>query len=399
MEAVGMRGGPVMKRNRLRFDRYPPIHRLLLQFSAPDMEQCFRRDYLVYVLPQARLSLLLGALIYLLMAAKDPLFHPDSYLQVWAVRGAVAWIMFSALALTYLPSAFRQFGSTILAVTAVCAGLGTLVMVQLGAPADTYVYFPGVILTVIWAYTFSGLRFLPALAVNGILLLASAAALMLPALDAVVVLSCLAHFLAGSVIAGFAGYVIEWQRRALYHEAARLDQERRSHARQASRDALTGLPNRLLFQQRLTDAEARSRSTGHPFAVLFIDINDFKPVNDRYGHRVGDRVLGLLGQRLQGAIRGADTVARFGGDEFTVLLEGLDAVDRAEMLADSIVASVSRPCVVEGPDGRVTIDLGVSIGIAVFPRDADSGRGLLVVADAAMYDAKSAGGGYRAATG
>lgn len=387
-----------MSGGRLRFDRDPPIHRVLLHFSEPVVERFFRRDYLIHVLPQSRLALVLGALVYFFLAAEDPLFHPEVYPLIWGVRGVAIAIILTVLLLTYRPL-FRRIGTFLLAATAVCGGLGPLIMLQFGGPEDVHIYFFGAVLTVVWAYTFSGLRFLPALAVNAILFAAAWVALILPGVPMALVFSNLAHFVAGSIIAGFAGYVIEWQRRALYHEAARLDQERRNHARRASRDPLTGLPNRLLFEQRLIDAEARSRSTGHPFAVLFIDINDFKPVNDRHGHRVGDRVLYEVGQRLQGAIRGADTVARFGGDEFTVLVEDLDAENRAQELADKLVAAVSDPYRVETDAATVIVDLGVSIGIAVFPRDAESGRGLLAVADAAMYDAKAAGGGYRAVPG
>ncbi len=201
-----------MSGGRLRFDRDPPIHRVLLHFNEPSVERFFRRDYLVYVLPQSRLALMLGALVYFLLAAEDPLFHPDRYLLIWAVRGVEIALILGALLLTYRPL-FGRYGTHILVAISVCAGVGPLIMLQFGGPEDVHIYFFGTILTVVWAYTFSGLRFLPALAVNVILFAAAWVGLMLPGMSLALVFSNLAHFVAGSIIAGLAGYVIEWQRR------------------------------------------------------------------------------------------------------------------------------------------------------------------------------------------
>jgi diguanylate cyclase (GGDEF)-like protein/PAS domain S-box-containing protein len=163
----------------------------------------------------------------------------------------------------------------------------------------------------------------------------------------------------------------------------------------ATRDPLTGLANRTTLTERLADIlSAPGRADGgSSAAVLFCDLDGFKPVNDTYGHEVGDRVLGVIAARLLAQVRGRDTVARLGGDEFVVLAHGTD-VDAAERLAARIAAAVASPITV----GEHTLSLTVSIGLApVIPASVSAGPGgrsaaaVLREADAAMYRAKAAG--------
>lgn len=157
---------------------------------------------------------------------------------------------------------------------------------------------------------------------------------------------------------------------------------------QAFHDPLTGLPNRALFLDRLAQALARARRADRPCAVLFLDLDRFKVVNDNLGHDAGDRLLVSVAERLGSCLRSEDTLARFGGDEFTVLLEGL--ADRGAVLevAERLGNALRRPVVLGGREIGVT----TSIGIALYHSDsADSPEDLLRFADVAMYRAKSAG--------
>jgi diguanylate cyclase (GGDEF)-like protein len=149
-------------------------------------------------------------------------------------------------------------------------------------------------------------------------------------------------------------------------------------------DALTGLANRVLFADRLSHAVERSRQTRERIAVLFVDLDRFKSVNDNFGHAAGDELLRQAAQRMRSAVRPADTVARLGGDEFTVLCEDLNAVNEASWVADRVSAALERPFDLFG--SRTTI--GVSIGVAVADAD-DNAEALLDKADAAMYRAKN----------
>ena len=160
-------------------------------------------------------------------------------------------------------------------------------------------------------------------------------------------------------------------------------------AYQAFHDPLTGLPNRALFSDRLTHAVELDRRDHRPVALLFVDLDDFKTVNDSLGHAAGDRLLGEVGVRLRGCIRSADTVARLGGDEFAVLLEG--GADSPERVGGRILEALRRPFDVGGH----TVTVGASIGVAISdPTEPGlSADALLRRADAAMYAGKRGGKG------
>ena len=157
-------------------------------------------------------------------------------------------------------------------------------------------------------------------------------------------------------------------------------------AHMATHDALTGLPNRVLFRERLDKALA-GPAHGGSVAVLMLDLNRFKHVNDALGHPVGDRLLAAVADRLMRAVRSVDTVARFGGDEFAIVMEASDAVAEAATVATRIQQALTEPFVLEGH----TLSVGTSIGIAISSGDADPDR-LIKEADVALYRAKAGGG-------
>lgn len=160
----------------------------------------------------------------------------------------------------------------------------------------------------------------------------------------------------------------------------------------AHHDPLTELPNRLLFNARLEHALERANRDGSKLAVLFLDLDQFKNINDSLGHTVGDGLLLQVAQRLRTQLREEDTVARLGGDEFTLLLEGLASVDQASRIAEKLVAAFKEPFKVEGQTLHVT----ASIGISISPGDGRDTGTLLRNADAAMYKAKERGrNGYQ----
>jgi diguanylate cyclase (GGDEF)-like protein len=169
--------------------------------------------------------------------------------------------------------------------------------------------------------------------------------------------------------------------------------------RAANFDLVTGLPNRQQFRRRLEQAMQESRRHGGMVALLFIDLDDFKSVNDEHGHGVGDAFLEVVGRRLEALLRQGDSVARLAGDEFTVLLTQVAHPQEAEVVAAKIVASLGQPFEV----ANRAISSGASVGIAVFPQDADAGDVLVRRADLAMYAAKNLGKGrylfYTAASG
>jgi diguanylate cyclase (GGDEF)-like protein len=155
----------------------------------------------------------------------------------------------------------------------------------------------------------------------------------------------------------------------------------------AQYDNLTGLINRALFRDRLSSALVRARRDGGLVTVMFLDIDGFKDVNDRFGHAVGDEMLRQIAARLVECLRESDTVARLGGDEFTVILEGGQRVEDAGQVATKILKTIGTPYRI----GERELVVTASIGIAVYPLDGDSYEDLVKGADTAMYQSKAAG--------
>lgn len=152
----------------------------------------------------------------------------------------------------------------------------------------------------------------------------------------------------------------------------------------ANHDALTGLPSLRLARDRLRMAIEGARRESRLAALLFVDLDGFKAVNDGYGHEAGDRVLKDVAARLERSVRQTDTVARIGGDEFLMILPGLKTASEAEQLGDKAIAALSEPVAW----GETSLHVGASIGIALYPRDGVDGRQLLRLADQAMYRVK-----------
>lgn len=179
---------------------------------------------------------------------------------------------------------------------------------------------------------------------------------------------------------------IAYQNRKLEDEVATRKSLEVELRYQALHDTLTGLGNRVLFYDRLEHALDALGRTDETVALCFCDLDRFKTVNDGFGHMVGDQVLVATGKRLEAAVRPGDTVARFGGDEFAVLLEGVGTHDSAAAVAERMVSSLRRPLTIDGHH----VALSVSVGVAV-AHPGSTTEVLLGQADSAMYEAKVAG--------
>ncbi len=179
---------------------------------------------------------------------------------------------------------------------------------------------------------------------------------------------------------------------AIFSDISKAKENEESLLRLAHFDALTGLPNRFLFQDHVALALAQAERNDKQVAILFLDLDHFKTINDTLGHRAGDNVLIEAAQRLAACLRAGDTLSRFGGDEFMAVLPDLDTSnggsnDAAASVADKLLATLARPFIVEGQEVRIS----TSIGIALYPQDGQQLNVLSNAADAAMYRAKQRG--------
>ena len=163
--------------------------------------------------------------------------------------------------------------------------------------------------------------------------------------------------------------------------------------RVAHHDSLTGVPNRMLFKDRLDQAISFAKRDSRQFALLYLDLDKFKPVNDSLGHTAGDELLQSAAARIRHQVRESDTVARVGGDEFTVILPDITRREEAETVAKKIVAALAAPFQLGSQ--KQSVGIGASIGIALYPADARDADALVRAADAAMYSAKQVGSSVR----
>jgi diguanylate cyclase (GGDEF)-like protein len=166
---------------------------------------------------------------------------------------------------------------------------------------------------------------------------------------------------------------------------AELQQSHEAMVNLAQHDALTGLPNRRLFLDRLENAIVRARRSSQPLALLFIDLDKFKDINDRFGHEAGDAVLQSVAKRLSATVRETDTVARLGGDEFVVLLENIDSGEKVAEVASKLCDNIYEPL----PYANQILHISMSVGVSLYPQDGETLDQLMNNADRAMYQAKA----------
>lgn len=372
------------------------MHPFHLGFSDRALEQAYLLHAFPRTLLQGRAALIVGGLVYLLMGGLDQWFVPPEHqAEVWAIRLGTGWVPPAILLLTYTRW-FARYCHLLLALNGLVGGLGLIAMIRL-LPLDAVAYYyPSLVLITFYTYNFSGTRFIHAFCVDLCLLLTYN--LLLGGIDGVpshVLASQDFFIISANLIGGGAGYLAELQRRLLFLQKRELERERALHLERSLHDRLTGLPNRELLYDRISQALSLAQREGVQNAAYFIDLDGFKQINDSFGHELGDRVLKIVAQRLREVVRGADTVSRLAGDEFFVLARGIEGGAEARRLAVKMLGRLQQPC----PELPPRIRLSASIGICLFPFEGASVAGVIDTADQAMYQAKRAGKGCYAMAG
>jgi diguanylate cyclase len=184
------------------------------------------------------------------------------------------------------------------------------------------------------------------------------------------------------------------ERHQLEHQLAAVTEQEELARHSAFHDALTGLPNRKLAADRLEHGLEQAKRHGRTLAVMFMDLNGFKIINDTHGHDAGDSVLRTVAERLRKNTRGDDTVSRLGGDEFLYLMMETQSEQDIRSIAEKIGNAIRAPFDVDAPGGIINLCINASIGIAVFPKDGVDADMLVNNADKAMYRAKRDKAGY-----
>jgi diguanylate cyclase (GGDEF)-like protein len=187
---------------------------------------------------------------------------------------------------------------------------------------------------------------------------------------------------------GLADEITQQQVAAPTQQLATSTEEEAAAHHGAFDDPLTGLPNRALFHDRLEHGLAQARRHGRALAVMFLDLDDFKNINDSYGHDLGDSVLHTIAGRLKDNCRADDTISRYGGDEFLYLLMEVRNEQDIVSIAEKIITAIQAPCDVSTGSLSISLSINASIGISIFPQDGTTAATLIKSADTAMYQAK-----------
>lgn len=380
-----------------------------------ELELAYQNDLADQKRQSAREGALLASVLYAGFAVLDFWAIPSALVPVLAVRFVLVvpmllWILWA----TYR-AFFIQHYVHLMTVMYVGMGLGIEAMVLLANPSDLahIVYYAGLILVVsaLYTWTFLGPRTTGLIGLGLVLiylLIEFFARTGNSTQNPIVVLSNGFFFVSANVIGLLAVRIRERNLRALFLAKQALQEEvaeRKKMGDQvrqmAFHDLLTQLPNRRLLADRLQQAMVASKRTQRWGAVLFLDMDNFKPLNDTHGHAVGDLLLIEVAHRLKTCVRERDTVARFGGDEFVVILSDLHAdesesVAQAQAVAEKIRTALSEPyqlIIQPGSTGASALEhrCTTSIGVALFHAVATSQEEIIKRSDAAMYDAKQAG--------
>jgi len=370
-----------------------PMNPFTLKFRDKTLERAFLRATLDRTRYQGQTAMVVGMFVYVLSGVLDQWFVPAEHVSaVWQTRLTALCVPSVVLAVTFT-RCFPGLCHPLLAAVGLAAGTGLLGMQTLVPLHSSAYYYPMMVLVTFYTYNFVGTRFIFALGVD-LFLLAAYNLLFGGVMDYPlhILVSHDFFIVSANLIGGSAGYLAERGRRMLFLRERELDEERQHHLTRSLHDGLTGLPNRDLLYDRITQAMAEAQREGSVHCGFFLDLDGFKTINDTLTHEADDRVLRQVAQRLVSAVRGVDTVARIGGDEFFVLALDIGSEDAARGLAQKLQDQLAAPI----PGIPQNVNLGASIGLCLFPYEGMTISDLIHRADEAMYHVKNAGKGHYA---
>ena len=369
-------------------------HKLSLKFKHARLEAHYKHYIFPRLIKQSRLALLLGAMMYEIYGILDFMLVPKEILsQIATIRVTTTFTILLIYGLTFFKG-FKKFNQHLLIFVLLLASLGLLwKMILVDSHLFPY-YFSGLLLLIFWIHAFSILNFKYAFFCTLTIVLLSTVCFFYifsfhyQYFKYQDMLSYIFILISAFGVSAFASYLSEKQERALFLREKELDRERYIQRERALHDYLTKLPNRALLLDRVDQAIHESKRNFQMSAGFFIDLDDFKKMNDTYGHAIGDAVLIEVSARLKAAVRAADTVARLSGDEFFVLARDIKNSEQAHLFANKILNLIKQPYICS--EHKLDVLLSASIGICLFPYQGVTALHVIDKADQAMYQIKLA---------
>lgn len=373
----------------------PPLNKITLHFDSSSLDKQFDDSIRAFRNPQMRLAMLLVSFLYGILGLLDPYFSDGevvskAQLLHFLVIIPMLWIAIAIGSVNKTNKFFVPFA----VITTATAALCHLYLVHLTGLRSPYV--PELYFMVLWIFTVAGFRLrLATPLAMGIILAAILNAALLPNQESSVLYAYYFWLLVSLSLAYLGGHLLEYYSKINFYntqlllediEERKALQEQLQHA--AFHDPLTGLPNRMLLDDRLDILISRAQRTKKKMGWIYVDLDHFKQVNDTFGHSVGDTLLTIVAQRLRECVRDTDTVGRLGGDEFTVLLDGIYSENEVLVIAEKIRAELETPYDIGRDQDFKT---SASIGVALYPDHGNDEASLSKSADEAMYRSKSEG--------
>jgi diguanylate cyclase (GGDEF)-like protein len=363
----------------------PPLNKITLHFDSSSLDKQFDDSIRAFRNPQMRLAMLLVSFLYGILGVLDPYFSDGEVVSKAQLLHFLVIIPMLWIAIAFVPFAV---------ITTATAALCHLYLVHLTGLRSPYV--PELYFMVLWIFTVAGFRLrLATPLAMGIILAAILNAALLPNQESSVLYAYYFWLLVSLSLAYLGGHLLEYYSKINFYntqlllgdiEERKALQEQLQHA--AFHDPLTGLPNRMLLDDRLDILISRAQRTKKKMGWIYVDLDHFKQVNDTFGHSVGDTLLTIVAQRLRECVRDTDTVGRLGGDEFTVLLDGIYSEDEVLVIAEKIRVELEAPYDIGRDQDFKT---SASIGVALYPDHGNDEAALSKSADEAMYRSKSEG--------
>ncbi|MGB2832160.1 MAG: GGDEF domain-containing protein [Methylotenera sp.] len=363
---------------------------LSLKFNNARLEAHYKKHIFPRLLTQSRLALLLIAMMYELYGVLDYLLAPQNLLgQIAVIRTTTTFIILVVFVLTFFKF-FRKYNQLILTFALLLSGVSLIWKMTLIEQNLFPYYFTGLLLLLFWVHAFYVLNFACAFFCTfAILCISVISFFVFFSFSLNETVSYLIVLISAFGISIFSSYIAEKGDRSLFLREKELDRERHVHRKRAMHDELTSLPNRALLIDRIEQVILDSRRNNQFSAGFFLDLDNFKIINDTYGHAVGDGVLNEVSNRLTATIRAADTVARLSGDEFFVLARDLKNIKQAEAFGHKLLRRINQPYRIGGM--LVSTSLSASIGICLFPYAGVTPLDMINKADQAMYQVKLSG--------